>query len=477
MKGVHAPLPNRSVSQRITEKFGVTVDNGTTYYPYHNANGDTIGCKVRAEGKKFRTEGDITNAQLFGQHLWREGQKYVTVTEGEEDALAVAEMFEGKWPVVSVKTGSGGALKDIKQNLEWLETFENVVLCFDNDDSGKDAVDQILPLFSPQKARVVNLPLKDASDMLQAGRVRDFVSAWWDAKEYRPVGIVKFGDDEVWEAFLRRGTEEIIPLPESYRKLNQMLNGGVAAGEITLISAFTSVGKTTLVYNLLYDMALNSGKRIGGVFLEADLGENAEKLISIHAQENIAQLTQEERDNEGYKLYYDDLAENADYFILDHQGQVDIEILFAKLRWMALGADCDVIILDPLQAAIKSADNDQVDEFMDRCLKLVKQTGLSMIMVSHLKKPMSTIKDPHYVSEYDTKGSGSINQIAFNHIMMTRDKMSDDEYTQNSTQLHLVKNRRVGRTGSAGWLYYEESTGRMVEGNEPELEGIKDDEF
>jgi twinkle protein len=477
MKGVHAPLPNRSVGQRITEKFGVTVDNGTIYYPYHNANGVTIGCKVRAEGKKFRTEGDITNAQLFGQHLWREGQKYVTITEGEEDALAVAEMFEGKYPVVSVKTGSGGALKDIKQNLEWLETFENIVLCFDNDDAGKEAVDQILPLFSPQKARIVNLPLKDASDMLQAGRVRDFVSAWWEAKEYRPVGIVKFGDDEAWEAFLKRGTEEIIPLPESYRKLNDMLNGGVAAGEITLISAFTSIGKTTLVYNLLYDMALNSGKRIGGVFLEASVGENVEKMLSLHVGENISQLKQEERDNEGYKLYYDDLGENADYFILDHQGQADIDILFAKLRWMALGADCDVVILDPLQAAIKAADNDKVDEFMDRCLKLVKQTGLSMIMVSHLNKPMSTIKDPHYVSEYDTKGSGSINQIAFNHIMMTRDKMSDDEYTQNSTQLHLVKNRRVGRTGSAGWLYYEESTGRMVEGNEPELEGIKDDEF
>ena len=485
MTGVSGPIKDRKISEAIVRKFGVTLekdkDGNITkhHYPYKTSDGKTVGTKVRmCATKDFRTTGTFDGTGLFGQDLWREGGRYVTITEGEADALAVSEMFDGRWPVVSIKRGSASAVKDIKESLEWLETFENVVICFDMDEAGKKAAEEVLPLFSPQKAKLMELPLKDAGEMLVEGRIKEFTSAFWDAKEFRPIGIVKFGDDAVWEAFLKRGTEEIIPLPQSYVKLNDMLNGGVAAGEITLISAFTSVGKTTLVYNLLYDMALTSNKRIGGVFLEADLGENAEKLISIHAQENISRMKQEERDNEGYKLYYDDLADKADYFILDHHGQCDLEILFGKLRWMAVGADCDVIILDPLQAAVKAADNDAVDEFMDRCLKLVKQTGLSLIMVSHLKKPMSSLtKDPHLVSEYDTKGSASINQIAFNHIMMTRDKMSEDEYTCNSTKLHLVKNRRVGRTGDAGWLYYEEATGRMVEGQEPELKAVEDEEF
>jgi hypothetical protein len=55
--------------------------------------------------------------------------------------------------------------------------------------------------------------------------------------------------------------------------------------------------------------------------------------------------------------------------------------------------------------------------------------------------------------------------------------MSDDEYTRNSTKVQLVKCRRTGRTGHAGWLYYEEATGRMVAGVEPKIKAVEDEEF
>ena len=92
-----------------------------------------------------------------------------------------------------------------------------------------------------------------------------------------------------------------------------------------------------------------------------------------------------------------------------------------------------------------------------------------------MRKPQT--KDPHDVNEYDMKGSGSINQIAFNTILLSRDKMSDDEYTRNSTLIQLVKCRRTGRTGQAGWLYYEEGTGRMVQGTAPQIKAVENEEF
>ena len=153
----------------------------------------------------------------------------------------------------------------------------------------------------------------------------------------------------------------------------------------------------------------------------------------------------------------------------------DVDDLFSKMRWMAKGMDCDVIIVDPLHCAIKSDENGTIDVFMDRCLKLAKETGVSIIIISHMRKP--AVKDPHDVNEHDMKGSGSINQIAFNTILLSRDKMSDDEYTRNSTKLQLVKCRRTGRTGHAGWLYYEQNTGRMVAGVEPKIKAVEDEEF
>ena len=481
MTGVSSSIKDRKISQSIVEKFGVTLETkeGVVikhHYPYHNKEGSPIGVKVRTvAGKNFHVEGTLQDTGLFGQHLWREGGKYITITEGELDALAVAEIFKGKWPVVSIKNGAASALNDIKNSLDYLESFENVIICFDNDDAGKRAVDSILPLFSHNKAKVVKLPLKDAGDMLKEARITEFISCWWDAKAYRPTNIVSFGDDSVWDAFVKRGTEEIIPLPKAWGSLNTMMNGGLAAGEVTVIGALTSVGKTTLVYNLLYDMVQENNKKVGAVFLEADKGEIAERIVSLHSGENIAVTPMDKRDNSAYLEFYNDFKKNEKVFMYDHQGLSDVDELFSKMRWMVKGMDCDVLILDPLHAAVKSDENGTIDVFMDRCLKLAKETSVSIIIISHMRKP--NVKDPHDVNEYDMKGSGSINQIAFNTLLLSRDKMSEDVYTSNSTKVQLVKCRRTGRTGHAGWLYYEEETGRMVAGNPPEIQAVADEEF
>jgi len=482
MTGVAGAIKDRKISQAIVEKFGVTIEKHEDiitkhHYPYYDVDtGEAVGTKIRmGVNKDFRTTGTFENTGLFGQNVWREGGKFITVTEGEADALAVAEMFDGRWPVVSIKRGSGSAEKDIKESLEWLETFENIVLCFDSDAPGKKAVEAVLPLFSHGKVKVVSLPMKDAGDMLKNSRVKEFVDCWWSAKAYRPVDVVSLSDESCWDAFVKRGTEEITPFPEAYGKLNAMMNGGVAAGEVTVIGALTSVGKSTMVYNLLYGMATEGNKKIGAVFLESDKGETVEKVVSLHSGENISLIPADERDNSLYKEYYKDFVKDDKVHILDHLGSSDSDELFMKMRFMVKGLDCDIIILDPLQAAVMSNDNGVIDEFMDRCLKLAKETGVGIIIVSHMRKPQA--KDAHDVNEYDMKGSGSINQIAFNTILLSRDKMSEDEYTRNCTKVQLVKCRRTGRTGLAGWMYYENETSRMIAGQPPEIEAVENEEF
>ena len=97
---------------------------------------------------------------------------------------------------------------------------------------------------------------------------------------------------------------------------------------------------------------------------------------------------------------------------------------------------------------------------MDRCLKIAKNTGVSIVLISHMRQPDKG-KGAHDVGEYDLKGSSSINQIAFNTILLSRDKLAADEYEKNCTFVQLVKCRRTGRTGSAGWLYYDNETARL----------------
>tara|TARA_R110000782_G_scaffold61049_3_gene125909 strand:- start:304 stop:1755 length:1452 start_codon:yes stop_codon:yes gene_type:complete len=474
MTGTIAALPDRRISLDTAKRYGVTVENDTKgapskhHYPYYNAEGTkVVGTKVRnVVEKDFYATGSLSEAGLFGQQAFAAGGKYITVTEGEIDAMACFEM-NGGFASVSIRGGAKSAVKDIKASLEYLETFDSVVICFDSDEAGVQAANDVMPLFSPRKAKVCMLPLKDAGDMLKANRVRDFTKCFWDAKVYKPEGVVSLGDTNVWDKFLKRGTEEVTPLPASFGSLNAMMNGGIAAGEVTVIGALTSIGKSTMVYNLVHGMYAESAKKIGCVFLEADVGETVEKLLSVYMGVNIADVPTESRDYNLYHEKYDELAKSDKLHILDHQGALGSDELFAKMQYLVKGLDCDIIILDPLQAAVTSNENGIIDDFMDKCLKLAKQTGVSIIIVSHMRKPNA--KDPHDIGEYDLKGSGSINQIAFNTILLSRDKMTEDAYARNCTRVQLVKCRRTGRTGVAGWLFYENDTSRLVATQPPEL--------
>jgi len=464
MYGTTQAIPDRKIPESVAKRFNVHSDAHSQYYPYYDNNGALVGCKVReVKTKTFRTLGDMRNNTLFGQQLFKSGGRYVTVVEGELDALAAFEMLGARYPVVSVSKGAGGAVKDFKRNLEWLEGFENVVICFDNDTAGREAAEKCAQVLSPNKAKIVALgAFKDASDYLVNNKVRQFTAEWWEAKPYRMTGVITLED--AWGDFIKRGTEEIIPFPESFGMLNSMLNGGIAAGEITVIGALTSVGKTTMVNEIAYHFWKNTQKTIGCAFLEASNGEAVENLLTIHTGHN---LSLEDRKNIDFDKLRSDIITDGRILLLDHNGAVDTDELFLKLRAMVKGNGCDVLIIDPLQAAVTSNSNETVDDFMDRLLKLSKETDVSVIVVSHMRKP--SLSNPHNVNEYDLKGSGSINQISFNTILLSRDKMAEDEYARNSTQVQVVKCRRTGITGSAGWLYYNSLTGRVERGQKPEV--------
>ncbi len=174
MGGVVSAIPDRRLSEATCKRYQVTVQyapDGTIeshYYPYHDKDtGEVVGAKKRTvKTKQFSASGDHSNVGLFGQKQCRGTGKYVVITEGELDAMSVYEMFGQKYDVVSLRSGASSAAKEIKAQLEWLEGYDNVVICFDQDKAGELAVEQVTDLFSPNKLKICKLPLKDASEML-----------------------------------------------------------------------------------------------------------------------------------------------------------------------------------------------------------------------------------------------------------------------------------------------------------------------
>ena len=470
MTGVVAAIPDRRINQETAKRYGVTVEYGTDgkitkhHYPYFDKDtGTAIGTKVRiVENKQFYATGGFDNAGLFGQQAFKGGGKYITVTEGEADAMAVNEMFDGKWPAVSIRSGAAGAAKDIKASLEWLETFDHVVVCFDNDKAGQEAARSVLDLFTPNKAKNVTLPMKDAGDMLSARKVQDFVKEWWNAKAYQPDGIV--AGNETWDMIIKQSDVKSIDYP--WACLNEYTHG-FRRKELVTITSGSGMGKSQIVRELEHYLLGATEDNIGILALEEDIPKTALGIMSIEANKQLhldKTVSQEEK-----KGYWDRTLGSGRIYMFDHWGSTSEDNLLGRIRYMAKGLDCKWIILDHLSIVVSDQDNGDerkaIDSIMTNLRKLVQETGVGLFLVSHLRRPSGSKahEDGGKISLGELRGSAAIAQLSDIVIGLERDQQHVDPETRNTTCVRVLKNRFVGLTGPACYLYYDKESGRMIE--------------
>lgn len=472
----------RGIGQPVSTKYGVHTevkndfDVLARYYP-STSDGKVVGFKKRLTPKEFIGIGSTkaTN-ELFGQSVFEAGQKYLVVTTGEEDALAFAQTLYSKkdnteyWtPVVSVTCGDGSIIKQFKANYEYINSFDKVVLAFDNDESAQKYVEEAARLLSPGKVFIAKFPqgVKDASDMVKSNRAAELKQLFWKAVPFSRVDVLHLS--QMWEDFESEDNNIKIPFPSSWSHLNEMMNGGMEKGEITIIGALTSIGKSSIINNVVYDLIENTRFKVGAMYLEGTKREVVRDLLSLDAGMNLRTINRDNVDINALKSrFFENLAKKDQFVYVDHQGSISTSEIFDKLNYLAKAENCDVIIIDPVQAGVNSSDNGAIIEFMDTLLKFAKETDTCVVAVSHMRKPSE--ENPHAVTEYSLMGSSSLNQIAFNTILLSRDKMNECPIKKSATKLQLVKCRRTGNTGEAGWLRYDHNTTHLFATSDPYVE-------
>lgn len=471
MNGTYEAIPERRISVDTCRKFGVTVEkeNGVIvkhHYPFKNKEGETKASKVRVvKNKEFYATGSTQGLALFGQDTCKGSGRFITITEGELDCLSVSEMFERKWDVVSLRNGASAAIKEIKEQLDWLEGYDSVVLCFDNDPAGKEAVAAVRDLFSPNKLKICSLPLKDASDMLVANKVRDFVSHWWDAKVYRPDGIVAGVD--TWDMIINARKTKSTPYP--WAGLND-LTRGMRPFELVTVTSGSGMGKSQLIKELEYYLFKATTDNIGILALEESIDRSVLGLMSMAAD---APLHYEENmDTEDLKVYWDEIMSSNRFYLLDHWGSTGEENLMSKIRYMAKGLDCKWVILDHLSIVVSAQDGGDerkaIDKIMTNLRTLVQELGIGLFLVSHLKRSSGqSHEEGGRVSLSELRGSQAIAQLSDIVIGLERDQQHDNEEIRNTTVVRVLKNRYTGLTGPACYLFYDKFTGRMNEVPKP----------
>lgn len=465
-------LGKRGISEDTCKKFQYKVGRhgGKPVQVANYVSDDgVVAQKVRFPNKDFIFNKTVKHPPLYGMHLWRDTGKMVVITEGEIDAMSVSQLQGNKWPVVSVPNGAQGAKKSLQQHIEWLEKFESIVLMFDMDEPGLKAAKDCALLFSPGKAKIAHLPLKDANEMLVADRGREVIDAIWGAKVYRPDGIISGAD--TWEVVSHE--EQVVSVTYPWDDVNEKTRG-LRLGEITTITAGSGIGKSTICREIEHHL-IKLGETVGIIALEESVKRSALGLMSIALNKPLHLTGTGGVPEDELKDAWSSTVGNGRVFLYDHWGSLGGDNLLSKVRFLARGCGVRWVVLDHISIVVSGlGDGDErrlIDNLMTDLRSLVEETGIGLILVSHLKRPEGKgHEEGAKTSLSQLRGSAAIGQLSDMVIGVERDQQ--DGKSADVLAVRVLKNRFSGQTGITGFLKYDHETGRLDVASDP-----SDDEF
>jgi len=420
-----------------------------------------------------------TSNDLSGSHKFTSGGKWLLIVAGEECKLAAAQMLRDyqvqrkqedydRIAVVGIHCGEGSLSKVCANSYDFIDSFEEVILCMDNDEAGRKAVQEAIKVLPENKVKVMVTSLKDCSEMLQTGKQKQFISDFYSAKPLTPdeVKTSKQADDEIEEELGRCK----IPLPPFMHRLQKHMAGGIPLGYMINLGAITGGGKTTIINEMIYYWLFNADVKIGILSLELTAGQYQTTLLSRHIgfklaliedpKEAVAFVKQPHIIEKRKELRENEYGEER-YVLLDERSG-SLESVKNQILKLIKKYDCKLIVIDPVNDLFESCSLEQQTGFI-KFLKTVIKDGVSIFNVCHLTKGKTqTDRDGNRIvrrlTEDDFSGVSNLVKSGGCNIAATRDKLAEDETEQNSTDIEVLKCRWSGNTGYAGSWYYDNLT-------------------
>lgn len=434
----------RGITAKTMEEFDVVTDDFTQEYTYPSG-----GKKVRMlQDKKFFTKDGFKGDELFGMNLFPAGSsKFVTITEGEVDALSAWQMLKSNWTTPVVSLPSATPSKKLWENCrEWLDSFEKIILSVDNDEAGNAVADRMSRLFPNKVYRVDHGQYKDANDFLQAGKAQDFKSSWWKPIKHTPENVINTADQ-----FLKmyEDTPEHVYVPTGIQALDDKILG-LMQGHFTMFKAPTGIGKTELMRYLEFQM-LQRGIPIATWHLEETKLRSLLGLASYQLNDNVTRrdLIDEKGMDQQVRQAIVDLTKDENlyqFYLQDGQGADE---LCDQIRFFSQACDCKFVFFEPIQDVITGTEDSKEAELANlsvRLSKLAAELNIGIVSIGHTNE------------NGDFKYCKMIGQRASVIVNLHRDKESDDMEERNTTYLKIEKNRPSSEEGMGGKLKFNYDT-------------------
>lgn len=463
-EGEYHPLIRRKISvetcklfrYQLSSKGGKAVQIANYY-----KNGQIVAQKIRDEDKNFTWHGNAREVGLFGDHIWGSGKR-VVITEGEIDAMSVSQAMGNKWPVVSLKNGADlrgtGVRKELATQLPYLNNFEEIVLMFDMDEPGQASAHEAAKILPIGKVKIASLPLKDANEMLVAGKVDELVNAVWRAKPYKPETLM---DDDVL-------LEEMFTEPKQsdYKYQFSILNEltkGFRPGEIVLVCGGAGLGKSSFTRQIAHSI-IERDEKVGFITLEESPRFYATSLLGYALNRNLRFDKNYYHDPELKEYAKNNIISKTKYF--DLSNRLTRESLQLTIDYMVQASGCKWIIFDHITMAStndKRSEREEINAIMNLLRELAMRYEVGMFVVSQLRKPDKgdSYEEGRRVRRSDLNGSSSLETVP-DIIIAVQGNVYDKT---NSRILTVLKNRYNGDNGSgdADTIIYDKDTGLLKE--------------
>jgi replicative DNA helicase len=241
-------------------------------------------------------------------------------------------------------------------------------------------------------------------------------------------------------------------LPTGLSALDDYMDGGLSRGEVMIIGARPSQGKTALGMSIGLSMAATYS--VGFLSMEMSHLQVRDRKTAMLGDVSLSQVKRPEK-NLDFARVVDavNLAKNLNFYVQD-QGSLNIHQVRSKARALKRKCGLDVLVVDyiGLMAGLdpKQNRNTQLEQISNGLKALAKELDIAVIVLAQLNRKIDERADS-MPQLSDLRDSGAIEQDADVIVFVKRPIQSNpelgDEWKEYA-KLSVAKNRQ----GSTGYL-------------------------
>lgn len=479
---VYAYFEQRKISRETLDALDVRQDSeGNVVFNYYDTNDVLTMVKYKpshkvqhGQAKCWCQQNSDTAPLLFNMNRINVNSPLL-ICEGEPDCLSAIEA--GFKNAVSVPLGSSN-LHWIDENLEWLDQFESIIICADNDDAGVKMQKECVPRLGSWRTKVVDIPAipigntgrvtKDLNEILYVCGKDKVLELILDAKDSPVPSVADLSDVEPTEY------EDVDGVTTGLKAIDDELMR-LFFGTLTIVSGQPGSGKSSLLTQLACNSLNND---ISTWLFSGELPNGVEKSWFNYIFAGPRNITDaiSRRGNPYKKISTTTLAEiNKTYkgrwhiYRDDYDNTLDKLIASMTDTVRKYGARC--LIFDNFMCIDTETSEEELRSQTDTIKKLIefaKKYQVAVILVCHPRKMDAGTN----VGIYDIAGTSNIVNLAHRTIGLRRvtdaERENAAKYSEKRRQLlkydvivTVVKDRMFGRQNIDVGLYYDPASRRF----------------